>query len=117
MGFASLLDIPLIGMDFGSTLAQSFIPAARVNPINAVVLAPILLFNYDRFDVKSMDWPSSGLMRRLFLAIRFPQLSRWPFWDCSWSIFSSYPASSSTVSSSGRGQPSEPQRSCMGRWS
>lgn len=69
MGFASLLDIPLIGMDLVSALDQSFIPAARINLINAVVLLPILLFNYDRFDLKSADWLSSGLMRRMLLAI------------------------------------------------
>jgi energy-coupling factor transport system substrate-specific component len=69
MGFAAFTDIPLGLIEPGPSLTDSFMPVVRVNLINAVVLVPILLFNYERFDLSSTDWLHSGLMRRLLLAI------------------------------------------------
>jgi len=69
MGFASFTDIPLDNLEFNFILSQCFIPVVQVNLLNAVVLVPILLFNYERFDVTSTEWVRSGLMQRLALAI------------------------------------------------
>lgn len=69
MGFASFTDIPLDNLSFNVALSEEFIPAIQVNLISAVILIPILLFNYERLDLQSADWIRSGLMRRLSLAI------------------------------------------------
>ncbi|MFQ6015464.1 MAG: ECF transporter S component [Anaerolineae bacterium] len=69
MGFASFTDIPLDNLEFNFVLSQYFIPVVRVNLLNAVILVPILLFNYERFDLSSTAWIRSGLMQRLLLTI------------------------------------------------
>lgn len=70
IGFASFTHIYVdLSVDLQTALRGYFIPVVRVNLINAVVLVPILLFNYERFDPESTDWLHSGLMRRLLLAI------------------------------------------------
>jgi hypothetical protein len=52
-----------------AALSLYFLPIVKVNLINAAVIVPVLLFNYERFDVTSTDWLASGLMRRLLVAI------------------------------------------------
>ncbi|MFQ5794188.1 MAG: ECF transporter S component [Candidatus Bipolaricaulia bacterium] len=69
MSFASFTDIPLDDLSFNFALSEEFVPAIQVNLIAAVILVPILLFNYERLDLRSTDWTRSGLMKRLFIAI------------------------------------------------
>lgn len=70
IGFAAATDIIIYGSDLAQTVIDFvFIPIVRVNLINAVILVPILLFNYERLDLRSMDWFRSGLVRRLSLAV------------------------------------------------
>jgi energy-coupling factor transport system substrate-specific component len=69
MGFASFTDIPLDNLSFNAALFEEFIPAVKVNIVNAVILVPILLFNYERLDLQSTGWIRSGLMQRLLIAI------------------------------------------------
>lgn len=73
IGFASLLDPWVYGnMTLGGpdgAIATELIPISRINIINAAILVPILLFNYERLDLSSRDFLNSGLMRRLLLTI------------------------------------------------
>lgn len=70
IGFAAATDIIIYGSDMAQTVIDFvFIPIVRVNLINAVIIVPILLFNYERLDLRSMDWFRSGLVRRLSLAV------------------------------------------------
>jgi len=70
IGFASLLHMFVdLTVTLDSAIHDYFIPVIRVNLVNAVVLVPIVLYNYERFDLSSLGWLRSGLMRRLSLAI------------------------------------------------
>ncbi len=69
MGFAAFTDIPLDNLDLEFVWSQEFLPAVRGNLINALLLVPILLFNYERLDLRSFSWLRSGLLRRLLLVI------------------------------------------------
>lgn len=71
IGFAAFLHVFVdLTVDVQSAFQRYFLPTVRVNLINAVVLVPILLFNYERIDLGSVNqWLRSGLMRRLLLAI------------------------------------------------
>jgi energy-coupling factor transport system substrate-specific component len=71
IGFAAGTDIIIYGEEMAETIRDFvFIPIVRVNMINAAILAPVLLFNYERLDLSNMRaWFSSGLVRRLSLAI------------------------------------------------
>lgn len=70
VGFASFADILFYDqVDFTYALREYFIPAVQVNAISAVILVPILLFNYARLDTSSTDWVRSKLMQRIVLAI------------------------------------------------
>lgn len=69
MGFASFTDMFLDNLTFDFALRQYFIPVVLVNLANALILVPILLFNYARLDLHSLGWFRSGLMRRLLLII------------------------------------------------
>lgn len=51
------------------SFAALFQPIVRVNLINAIVLVPILLFNYERLDWGALDWRKSALFRRFVLVI------------------------------------------------
>ena len=66
----------------GSTVSQCFVvpitfdmaldtfsSAVRVNIISAIILVPLLLFNIARLDIQSMNWMTSGLLRRLLVAV------------------------------------------------
>ncbi|HET7768420.1 MAG TPA: ECF transporter S component, partial [Chloroflexota bacterium] len=46
-----------------------FLPAFKGNLINSLVLVPLLLFNYARLDLRSVDWVRSGLLQRIVFAI------------------------------------------------
>lgn len=46
-----------------------FKPATRVNLINTAILLPVILFNIERLNLRSINWIESGLMRRLVIAI------------------------------------------------
>jgi hypothetical protein len=65
--FSHVLVDPTV--DFLVALNAFFFPVVKVNLLNAVIIVPILLFNYERFDLKSTEWTHSGLMRQLLLAI------------------------------------------------
>ncbi len=70
MGFAAFTHPfvdPTVTMEVA--FSQYFIPLLRINTANAAILVPILLFNYERWDLKSTDWLRSGLMRRFLLTI------------------------------------------------
>lgn len=69
MGFASFTDLYLDNLDPYFAWSQYFVPVVRVNLFNAIVLVPILLFNYEHLDLQSTDWIRSGLMQRLLIAI------------------------------------------------
>ncbi len=70
IGFAAATHIVVDpAVTLSTAFDQYFVPVVRVNLINAVVLVPILLFNYERFDLRSTEWTHSGLMRRLLVAI------------------------------------------------
>jgi energy-coupling factor transport system substrate-specific component len=72
IGFASYFDPYVFGTSLtgdSGTIATEFIPIARINVINAVILIPILLFNYERLDLAARGWIRSGLMQRLLLTI------------------------------------------------
>ncbi len=69
MGFASFTDIPLDHLGLKFVWSQEFLPAVRGNLINALLLVPILLFNYERLDLRSFAWLRSGLLQRLLLVI------------------------------------------------
>jgi energy-coupling factor transport system substrate-specific component len=56
-------------VDLGIAFNSFFVPLVKVNLLNAVIIVPILLFNYERFDVTSTEWTQSGLMRQLLMAI------------------------------------------------
>ena len=48
---------------------DTFRSATEVNIISAIILVPLVLFNVARLDISSMNWMSSGLLRRLLLAV------------------------------------------------
>jgi energy-coupling factor transport system substrate-specific component len=69
IGFAALVDIPVAGWTFQQTLQDQFQPIVRHNLLNSLVIVPILLYNYARLDLKSINWTASGLLRRFLVAI------------------------------------------------
>jgi nitrogen fixation/metabolism regulation signal transduction histidine kinase len=70
IGVATVLDPWVYGnIDLQGAFDTEFIPISRINIINAVILVPILLFNFERLDLTSRDWLRSGLMQRLLLTI------------------------------------------------
>lgn len=69
VGFAALLDVYLYpGADMTMFTTQ-FLPIVRVNLLNAALLVPILLFNYERLALANRDWFRSVLLRRFALTI------------------------------------------------
>ncbi len=67
VGFAAFIDLylyPSAGMTLFTT---QFLPIARINLINAVVLVPLLLFNYERLDWQNHRWLQSKLLYRFLL--------------------------------------------------
>ncbi len=70
IGFASFTDILIDpGMTFHQAFSGEFIPATKIDVINAAIIMPIVLFNYARLDQASGTWLRSRLMRRIALAI------------------------------------------------
>lgn len=70
IGFAALTDPWVYGnMSYQDAINTEFFPISQINIINAAILTPILLFNYERLDLSSRDWLRSGLMQRLLLTI------------------------------------------------
>lgn len=70
IGFAALTDPWVYGnMTLQEAISTEWIPISQINIVNAAILTPILLFNYERLDLKSRDWLRSGLMQRLLLTI------------------------------------------------
>lgn len=47
MLFASLMEIPLSGLDINTALVGYFLPAALSNTVNGLILVPILMVAYD----------------------------------------------------------------------
>ncbi len=68
MAFAALSDMLLDGGSW-TTTRQVLITVVLGNLANAVILIPVLLFNYAHLDLRSRGWLRSVLMRRLFLTI------------------------------------------------
>ncbi|NLG48761.1 MAG: HAMP domain-containing protein [Chloroflexi bacterium] len=70
MAFASFTH-PLVEPAVTTQIAyqQYFRPLVWVNLVNAAILVPIVLFNYERIDTRASEWLRSGLMRRISLAI------------------------------------------------
>lgn len=70
MAFASFTH-PVVDLtvDVQIALQQYFKPLVWVNLVNATILVPILLFNYERIDTRPTEWFRSGLMRRISCAI------------------------------------------------
>lgn len=70
MAFASFTH-PFVdpSVDIHIAFQQYFKPLVWVNLVNAAILVPILLFNYERIESRPTEWLRSGLMRRISLAI------------------------------------------------
>jgi hypothetical protein len=76
MGVAAGLDPLIKPEDYINTsdvwllaFNQNFLPIVLTNGINAAVVVPILLFNYERLEFRRQGFLSSGLVRRLLLTI------------------------------------------------
>lgn len=69
IGFAALADIPLPGWTLQRTIDEQFLPIVQHNLLNALIIVPILLFNYSRLDIRSVRWLESRLLRRLVLTL------------------------------------------------
>ncbi|MCB0104999.1 MAG: hypothetical protein KDE53_03805, partial [Caldilineaceae bacterium] len=52
-----------------NTFWIQFLPIVRVNLLNALLLVPLLLFNYARLDWDNLQWLRSKLLYRFLLAI------------------------------------------------
>jgi energy-coupling factor transport system substrate-specific component len=68
MGTASLLTVAL-GLDAAFVFSQYFIPAVWSNTYNVIFLLPILLYNFEHFDVNTFHVFRSKFMRRLLFLI------------------------------------------------
>jgi hypothetical protein len=70
LAYASFMDILFYDhVTLAVAVNGYFFPAFKGNLINALVLVPLLLFNYARLDLSSRDWVRSGLLQRIVLAI------------------------------------------------
>lgn len=70
IGFAAFAEVLMSSeMTVGKAASDYFLPGAQANVLTAIVLVPLLLFNYARLDLRSTDWVHSGLLQRLVLAI------------------------------------------------
>lgn len=69
MAVAAFAYLPLDRLPFSEVLRGIYIPVVLGNFANAVVLVPILLFNYTHIDLHAIHWRQSGLMRQLLVAI------------------------------------------------
>lgn len=69
VGFAAFTDIFLYPNANLNTFWIQFLPIVRVNLLNALLLVPLLLFNYARLDWDNLQWLRSKLLYRFLLAI------------------------------------------------
>ena len=70
IGFASLVSMAFTpGATLLPTITQTFLPVTWSNLFNAAIVVPLLLFNYERLDLRSVEWTRSGLLQRIVLAI------------------------------------------------
>lgn len=70
VGFPSFMDMLVYnGISFDYALHSYFLSGIRTNLFTAILLVPLLLFNYARLDFRSTDWLHSGLLQRIVLAI------------------------------------------------
>lgn len=69
VGFAALVDIFVYPGASLTTFITQFPPIVRVNLINAALLVPILLFNYERLNWHNRRWLRSKLLQRLLVTI------------------------------------------------
>lgn len=68
--FAALTDMLLFDyVDLAFAINQELLPIGSVNLINALILTPILLFNYVHLNYRALPSIHSGLMRRLLLTL------------------------------------------------
>jgi hypothetical protein len=61
----------MVPVTFDVALNQEFLPAVKTNWINTLILLPLLLFNLQNFHFPMSGWLSSGLLRRLMIAMMF----------------------------------------------
>lgn len=67
---AAFTDILLFDyVDFKFAIYQELIPIGSVNLINALILTPIILFNYTHLNYRDLPSIRSGLMRRLLITL------------------------------------------------
>jgi energy-coupling factor transport system substrate-specific component len=69
VGFASLTDLLIYPTADINTFLTQFPPIVWVNLLNALLLVPLLLFNYERLDLQNRRWLRSKLLYRFLLAI------------------------------------------------
>jgi len=69
VGFAAFTDIFLYSNADLNMFVTQFVPIVRVNLLNAILLVPLLLFNYARLDWENRQWLHSRLLYRFLLAI------------------------------------------------
>ncbi|MBX3010403.1 MAG: hypothetical protein KF832_02810 [Caldilineaceae bacterium] len=70
VAFAALIDILLFDyVDLNFAIQQELIPISIVNLINALILTPIILFNYTHLNYRALPSIRSGLMRRLLITL------------------------------------------------
>lgn len=69
MGVASILTVGLGVADANFVLTQYFIPAVWSNIYNIILLLPVLLYNFEYFDVTAFKALRSKFMRRLLFVI------------------------------------------------
>lgn len=69
VGFASLIDVFIYPNATFSLFATQFPPIVRINLLNAALLVPILLFNYERLELRNRRWLRSILLQRFVITI------------------------------------------------
>jgi uncharacterized membrane protein len=61
----------VVPFTMGSALNLEFLPAVKTNVINTLILLPLLLYNLQNLHLRMSGWLSSGLLRRLMVAMLF----------------------------------------------
>lgn len=69
MGFASVFTVALGVLTADFVFSQYFIPAVWSNTYNTLFLLPIILYNYEHFDLTAFRHFRRGFMRRLLFLI------------------------------------------------
>jgi len=59
----------VVPMTFSDAFSQEFLPALKSDLVNAFILLPILVYNLQNLDLRAWNWLTSGLLRKLLLAM------------------------------------------------